>query len=109
MRAAVCALVLGGFLAGQAQASEKTRAVKAIRQVFGHYAEQAVRVATCETGGTFLLTSENGQYRGLFQMGSWERATFAHGQYMTALDQVRAAWRYFCYSGRAWGPWECKP
>lgn len=81
--------------------------IAAIRLVFGEYADQAIRVADCETGGTFSVYASNGQYQGLFQMGSWERATFGHGY--TPLEQARAAWRYFVASGRDWSPWECRP
>lgn len=79
----------------------------AIRLVFGSYADQAIRVSDCETGGTFSVNAQNGQYLGLFQMGSWERARFGHGS--TPIEQARAAWRYFVESGRDWSPWECKP
>jgi hypothetical protein len=76
---------------------------KAICTVFGSYCEQAVAVAWCESRLT--TTAENGQYRGLFQMGSYERSLFGHGR--TAHDQARAAHRYFVRSGRDWSPWAC--
>lgn len=79
--------------------------VLAIRVVFGPYSEQALRVVRCES--RFDLGATNGQYRGLFQMGSSERATYGHGN--TALEQARAAYAYFVASGRDWSPWECKP
>lgn len=79
----------------------------AIRFVFGVYGSQAIAVADCETGGTFSVYAQNGQYLGLFQMGSSERATYGHGS--TALEQARAAYRYFVASGRDWSPWDCKP
>lgn len=83
--------------------------VKAIiRAVFGpRYGEQAVRVAGCETGETYWWGSKNGQYLGIFQMGSRERAKYGHGN--GAWPQARAAYRYFVASGRDWSPWECKP
>lgn len=78
---------------------------RAIQMVFGVYAGQALRVAWCEsrlsTGAT------NGQYVGLFQMGSRERATYGDGG--SALEQARAAYRYFVSSGRDWSPWSCRP
>ncbi len=77
----------------------------AIRMVFGPYADQALRVSRCESN--YDVRARNGQFLGLFQMGSWERATYGDGA--TALEQSRAAYRYFVASGRAWGPWECKP
>lgn len=80
-----------------------------IMVVFGAYGQQALGVARCETGGTFSLGSANGQYLGLFQMGSWERWTYADGRYTTAWDQARAAYRYFVAGGRDWHQWQCKP
>lgn len=81
--------------------------VAAIRYVFGPHADAAVAVADCETGGTFDVNADNGQYLGLFQMGSWERATYGHGS--TALEQARAAYRYFIAAGSDWSPWQCQP
>jgi len=78
---------------------------KAICHVFGSYCKQALQVARCESG--YRTSAENGQYRGLFQMGSSERQLFGHGA--SALDQARAAYRYFVRSGRDWSPWACKP
>lgn len=78
---------------------------EAICTVFGTYCGQALQVARCESGLT--TTAQNGQYLGLFQMGSTERRLFGHGG--TAIEQVRAAHRYFVVSGRDWSPWSCKP
>jgi hypothetical protein len=78
---------------------------KAICHVFGSYCKQALQVARCESG--YRTNAENGQYRGLFQMGSSERQLFGHGG--SALQQARAAYRYFVRSGRDWSPWSCKP
>lgn len=85
---------------------------RAIRYVFGCSMDprsycSAVTVSKCETGGTFWVGSHNGQYLGIFQMGSSERATYGHGR--TALRQARAALRYFVASGRDWSPWDCRP
>jgi hypothetical protein len=79
---------------------------KAICHVFGSsHCQDALRVAHCESG--YLTTAQNGQYLGLFQMGSNERRLFGHGE--TALQQAQAAYRYFVRSGRDWSPWSCKP
>jgi hypothetical protein len=51
--------------------------------VFGDYCGQALRVARCESG--YRTTAQNGQYLGIFQMGSNERRLFGHGA--SALDQ----------------------
>lgn len=76
----------------------------AIRAVFGRYAEQAIGVAWCESRLT--TSAQNGQYLGLFQMGSNERRLFGHGS--TAHEQALAAHRYFVVSGRDWSPWSCR-
>ena len=77
----------------------------AIRVVFGRHAAEALAVASCES--RLSISAENGQYRGLFQMGSAERARYGHGS--NAYLQAQAAHRYFVESGRSWAPWQCKP
>ena len=79
--------------------------VRAICYVFGDHCGEALRVARCESG--YRTTAQNGQYLGLFQMGTSERSLFGHGP--SALAQARAAYRYFVRSGRDWSPWSCKP
>jgi hypothetical protein len=76
----------------------------AICEVFDSYCDEAVSVAWCESRLT--TTAQNGQYRGLFQMGSYERSLFGHGA--TAHEQAAAAHRYFVLSGRDWSPWGCR-
>lgn len=78
---------------------------RAICAVFGRHCEEALRVAHCES--RLSTDAQNGQYLGLFQMGSSERALFGHGA--TAYEQARAAYRYFVHSGRDWSPWSCRP
>ncbi len=78
---------------------------KAICHIFGPHCRQALQVAHCESG--YRTTAQNGQYLGIFQMGSSERRQFGHGS--TALEQAQAAYRYFVLSGRDWSPWSCKP
>lgn len=77
----------------------------AICAVFGRHCGQALAVAWCES--RYHPGARNGQYLGLFQMGSHERRLFGHGR--TAHAQARAAHRYFVRSGRDWSPWGCKP
>ena len=86
----------------------------AIDYVFGPtYAWQAKRVAGCESGDTdgdlspHVVRATNGQYLGMFQMGSFARSTYGHSS--AVLGQVRAAHRYFVASGRDWSPWSCTP
>ena len=76
-----------------------------ICRVFGSYCRQAISVARCESG--LSIYAHNGQYLGLFQMGSFARSTYGHG--WDAWTQSRAAYRYFVASGRDWSPWSCKP
>ena len=68
---------------------------RAICDVFGSLLPTGARVAWCESG--VQTTAQNGQYLGLFQMGSCERRLFGHGE--TALEQAQAAHRYFVRSG----------
>jgi hypothetical protein len=88
------------------QALRRAGPRKAICHVFGdRYCGQALRVARCES--RFRPHARNGQYLGLFQMGSSERRRFGHGA--TPYAQAKAAHRYFVLSGRDWSPWSCKP
>jgi hypothetical protein len=104
----VLATIVAAFiLSGAAQARPRSvSGVKvAICTTFGRYCSQALQVAQCESH--YNIWARNGQYLGIFQMGSNERATYGHGN--NAWAQARAAYRYFVASGRGWGPWECKP
>jgi hypothetical protein len=76
-----------------------------ICRVFGPYCKEALTVASCESG--LQTVAQNGEYVGLFQMGSSERRLFGHGP--SVEEQVRAAYRYFVATGRDWSPWSCKP
>jgi hypothetical protein len=66
-----------------------------------------MRVARCETGGTYSLYAQNGQYLGIFQMGDYARGRYGHGY--TYLIQAVDAYEYFVASGKNWSPWTCKP
>jgi hypothetical protein len=61
----------------------------------------AMKIVKCETGGTYVPWTANGQYLGIFQMGSHERATYGHGNNVWA--QAKAAYAYFRDAG--FGPW----
>lgn len=77
-----------------------------ICKVFGpKYCTQALEVSRCESGHS--IWARNGQYLGLFQMGSYARSRFGHSS--NAWGQARSAYRYFVESGRDWSPWSCKP
>lgn len=113
----VTAVVLALVGAQSAQAHWKPgihNTLHAINWAFCHhsykpceYGRQATDVSWGETGGTFTIWASNGQYLGLFQMGSHERATYGHGN--NAWAQSAAAYRYFAASGFDWSPWSCKP
>ena len=75
----------------------------AVRSYWHTRAERvkAFDVIACETGGKYNTTAQNGQYIGLFQMGSWARARYGHGP--SASSQARAAHRLYAVAG--WRPW----
>ena len=73
--------------------------------VFGPYCSQALRVAWCES--RLQVGAANGQYLGLFQMGSYARDRYGHGP--DPWTQAEAAFRYFADQHFSWGPWQCKP
>lgn len=76
-----------------------------ICQVFGRrHCADAIKVAWCES--RLNTYASNGQFKGAFQMGRRERATYGHGAGMWR--QARAARRYFIASGRDWSPWTCR-
>ena len=77
---------------------------KAICAVFADDCRAAIAVAWCESH--LRTTAQNGQYLGLFQMGSYERQLFGHGP--TAHEQAVAAHRYYVRSGHDWSPWSCR-
>lgn len=85
--------------------AQPSQAEQAIRYVFGPYASQALRVAWCES--RYSIYATNGQYLGLFQMGSYARAKYGHAT--NAWAQAISAYRYFIDSGKDWSPWACKP
>lgn len=68
---------------------------------FWHPCGFAIAVARCESG--LSTGAANGQYLGLFQMGSYARSRYGHGA--DAFTQARDAHAYWLDSG--WSPWEC--
>jgi len=92
----------------RALAKKYENPLAAIRYVFGRYAEQAIAVARCEGGSPVpSVNAQNGQYLGIFQMGSGERSRYGHSR--TALGQATAAYRYFIAGGKDWHQWQCRP
>jgi hypothetical protein len=84
---------------------QQARAKPIICKVFGPACSEALAVSWCES--RWYVWAANGQYKGLFQMGSSERRRYGHGS--GAWAQSRAAYRYFVESGRDWSPWSCQP
>ena len=74
-----------------------------ICRVFVGHCTEALHVARCESG--FNVYARNGQYWGIWQMGSFARAKYGHS--WDAWGQSRSAYRYFLDAG--WSPWACKP
>jgi hypothetical protein len=64
---------------------------------------EALHIAEVESG--YTTSAANGQYLGLFQLGSGERATYATIGYSTAYQQAVAAHNLFL--ARGWEPWTC--
>ena len=68
---------------------------------------EALNVAWCESRGS--STARNGQYRGYFQMGRWEWATYGQGSAYDGEANAAAAYRYYRANGNSWRRWECRP
>jgi hypothetical protein len=64
---------------------------------------EALSVAYCESGPNLWPWARNGQYWGMFQFGSFARATY--GFQWGPWAQARSAYRYWAEAG--WSPWEC--
>jgi hypothetical protein len=73
---------------------------------FGPRCSQALRVASCETGGTFNIYATNGQYWGLFQVSSHWRQVIP-GFAWNARAQARHAFKVFKVTGYSWRHWTC--
>ncbi len=102
----VLAVYILAIATATAKAGTNTNSVRrAICGVFGPYCQQALHVSWCES--RWSTSASNGQYLGLFQMGSYARARYGHGN--DPWTQAAAAFRYFADSGFTWGPWSCKP
>lgn len=67
----------------------------------------AIKIMICEASWYWHRNipthAKNGQYLGMFQMGSTERRIYGHGP--DPWSQAKAAWRYWDEAG--WRPWEC--
>src|SRR5262245_47341995 len=107
----VGALGLGACAPGDAGVSSPE---DAIRTSFGPIADQAMRVANCESGLNPGAVSRGGGNWGLFQINTVHAGTFqsvtGRSFYDDALDPYAnaqfAAWLYNNSGG--WGPWTCR-
>lgn len=88
-----------------------------IREVFGSrfgwaVAEQAVRVAGCETGGTYNPAVTSGSHTGLFQISwRWHSARVLGLGYTR--EDLKDPWinslvAADIYGESGWGPWTCR-
>jgi len=96
-------LVLAFPITAQARPPVPADVFKAVRTYWHTKTErvQAFDIIDCETGHAYNTTAKNGQYRGMFQMGTDERNKYGHGS--TAMLQAKAAHKYYLISG--WSPW----
>lgn len=65
---------------------------------------EAWKVSWCESRHD--MYARNGQYLGLFQMGTFARSKYGHA--WNVWVQAKAAHKYYLDAG-GWGPWSCKP
>jgi hypothetical protein len=96
------AVVLTAGTAASANASSKYEspgARHAICRVWGSHCSLGLAIAYCES--KLDLWARNGQYVGLFQMGSSERRKY--GDSRNVWGQARSAFAYFRDSGTS--PW----
>lgn len=105
-------------VAGRAEASEALRtapvssareARAVIRAVFGDRASAALRVASCETGGTFdsRALGSAGE-RGLFQVHPVHFGRLDESRLFEPLYNARFAFR-LSHGGTDWSAWSCRP
>lgn len=103
----VLLVALGGATGQTAQASKGSTAYNSAQRAvcfyFGSNCAEAMVIVNCETGGTYSPWASNGQYLGMFQMGSSARATYGHGNNVWA--QAKAA--YLMFKVRGFEPWLC--
>jgi hypothetical protein len=71
---------------------------------YGLSADGMLRVARCESN--LQRGATNGQYLGLFQLGTYARARYLRGDWSDAYANAVAAARYVHDAG-GWSPWSC--
>lgn len=86
-----------------------------IREVFGSYGDQAVRVATCESGldaqAYNPIVVANGHAKGVFQIidATWATTSERDQSPYNAEANIQAAWEIFSRDGHRWFEWVCQP
>jgi hypothetical protein len=71
---------------------------------YGLSADGMLRVARCESN--LQRAAANGQYLGLFQLGSYARERYLRGDWRDAYANAMAAAQYAHEAG-GWSPWTC--
>lgn len=87
-----------------------------IRQVFGVYSDQAIRIATCELSlnpnAINSYAIGNSHAEGLFQIlypSTWYGTSEANASPYDPVANTRAAYQIFSRDGYSWREWECQP
>jgi hypothetical protein len=80
-----------------------------IRQVFGPYAQQALNVATCESGLNPNAKSPISTASGVFQFlsSTWAITPYHAYSPFNASANIRAAYWLFSRDGHTWREWSC--
>ena len=92
-----------------AEGSNRSAARAAICDVFGPRCATAMRVASCETGGTFDPRARGSAgERGLFQIHPVHFGWLNERRLYQRRYNARIAFR-LSRGGRDWGPWTCRP
>ena len=93
-----------------------TNAESTIREVFGPYANQALRIAQCEStmnpNAVNSMAIGNSHAQGLFQIlypSTWSGTSQAAHSPIEVQANVRAAYDLFRADGYTWREWQCKP
>lgn len=104
---ALMVIAVGVSSVSAAAATSNRSAYAAARAAVCHYfganCGMAMQIVNCETGGTYTPWASNGQYLGMFQMGSAARKQYGHGSNVWA--QAKAAFALF--RDRGFEPWLC--
>jgi SLT domain-containing protein len=82
-----------------------------IRSVFGAYAGQALRVASCESGYAPNAYNRSSGASGVFQFlaSTWRTTSYAGYSRFNAWANIHAAHQVFVRDGYSWREWSCKP